>query len=276
MDTVLSLDREALVTRYLRNRERADGLFDSVRPEAYESRPIPLRNPICFYEGHLPAFAVNTVVKRGLGRPGVDEKLETLFERGIDPEDEKSRPTGASAWPSRIEIRSFGAAADRLVLDALDNADVADESNPVLAGGLAVHTVLELDPMHHETLAYILHRLPYDQKIRPLGLAAPRIGGEPPPRRSARIPAGRATLGAAAGEIPFGWDNEFPRISADVPAFDIDVDSVTNRDFREFLEEGGYDDESLWNEEGWGWSSEHGVGHPVFWELPRGTWMGGT
>jgi ergothioneine biosynthesis protein EgtB len=273
METAVLLDREALAARYLRNRERADAIFDAVRPEAYESRPIPLRNPICFYEGHLPAFAVNTVVKRGLGRPGVDAELETLFERGIDPEDEASRPGGASAWPSRIEIRSFGAAADRLVLDAMAGADVADESNPVLAGGLAVYTVLEHDPMHHETLAYILHRLPYDRKIRPADLAPPRIGGEPPARRAVRIPAGRATLGADPGEISFGWDNEFPRLSVDVAAFDIDVDSVTNRDFLEFVEAGGYDDESLWDAGGWAWRAEHAVRHPLFWELHRGSWM---
>ena len=237
--TAVSLDREALASRYLRNRERADAIFDSVRPEAYESRPIPLRNPICFYEGHLPAFGLNTIVKRGLGRPGVDEGLETLFERGIDPEDEQATPRGTSAWPSRIEIRSFGAAADRLVLDALAEADVADESNPVLCGGLAVHTVLEHDPMHHETLQYILHRLPLDQKVRPAGLATPRIGGEPPARRTVRVAAGSATLGADREEIPFGWDNEFPRMSLDVPAFEIDVDSVTNRDFLEFVDAGG-------------------------------------
>ena len=45
METVLSLDREALTSRYLRNRERADGLFDSVRPEAYWHRPIVVTDP---------------------------------------------------------------------------------------------------------------------------------------------------------------------------------------------------------------------------------------
>jgi ergothioneine biosynthesis protein EgtB len=276
MVTALSLDRqarEALASRFERNRARADAIFDSVAPQAYESRPIPLRNPICFYEGHLPAFAVNTLLKRGLGRPGVDEKLEGLFERGIDPEDEKVTPAGASAWPSRSAIRRFGEAAGRLVLDALEHADVTDESHPVLAGGLAVHTVLEHDPMHHETLAYILHRLPYGQKIRPASLAAPRIGGEPPARRTARVPAGRATLGAAPGEIPFGWDNEFPRLSVDVGAFDIDVDSVTNRDYLEFVNAGGYENEALWDEDGWIWRAEQQARHPLFWELHRGAWM---
>ena len=40
-------------------------LFDLVEPEAYYSRPIALRHPIVYYEGHLPAFSVNTLVKKG-------------------------------------------------------------------------------------------------------------------------------------------------------------------------------------------------------------------
>src|SRR5262249_9345565 len=61
----MEFNRESAAAWYQRNRERSDALFDRIRPEAYESRPIPLRNPICFYEGHLPAFSVNTLLKRG-------------------------------------------------------------------------------------------------------------------------------------------------------------------------------------------------------------------
>ena len=57
---------------YLRNRARSKALFDLISDEAYYSRPIALRHPIVFYEGHLPAFSFNTLVKRGLDRPGID------------------------------------------------------------------------------------------------------------------------------------------------------------------------------------------------------------
>ena len=268
-----ALDREVLASWYTRNRERTEAIFDTVRPEAYETRPIPLRNPICFYEGHMPAFAVNTLLKRGLGDAPIDPAYEVLFERGIDPEDEKAVPAGSRTWPSRIEIRSYAAAADRAVLEALARREIFREDNPVLRDGLAAWTVLEHEPMHQETLRYIWHRLPYDHKVRPAGLDAPRIGGEPPPRRSVRIPAGRATLGADPEQAPFAWDNERPAHAVDVPAFSIDVDSVTNRDFLEFVEAGGYGDESLWDPEGWHWLHEHSVRHPLFWELHRGRWF---
>jgi iron(II)-dependent oxidoreductase len=56
------LDREALVERFDRARTRSNLLFDLIEPEAYYSRPITLRHPIVFYEGHLVAFAVNTLL----------------------------------------------------------------------------------------------------------------------------------------------------------------------------------------------------------------------
>jgi ergothioneine biosynthesis protein EgtB len=273
MATVTALDREALTTWFLRNRERSEALFDSVRPESYEARPIPLRNPICFYEGHLPAFTVNTLLKRGLGDPGINSDYEILFERGIDPEDEKAVAEGGRRWPSRIEIRSYAAAADRAVLDAFANRDLEQEENPVLRRGLAAYTVLEHEPMHQETLLYIWHRLQYDQKIRPAGTSSPRIGEEPPQPISVRIPAGRATLGADPEETPFAWDNELPKHVVDVPAFSIDVYGVTNRDFLEFVEAGGYEKEELWDPEGWQWRTEKAVAHPLFWELHRGVWF---
>ena len=226
----MELDREALAAWYVRNRERSQALFDRVRPEAYESRPIALRNPICFYEGHIPAFAVNTLLKRGLGDAALDSAYEVLFERGIDPESEAGVPQGALSWPSRIAIRSYGAAADRGILDAFARRDIAVPGNPVLARGLAAYTMLEHEPMHQETLRYMWHRLPYDQKIRPARLAPPRIGGEPPPRRA----TGRSRRGAADARrrthdaLPFGWDNERPSHVVDVPAFAIDAYDVTN------------------------------------------------
>jgi len=267
-----ALDREALAAWYVRNRERSGALFDAVGAEAYTARPIALRNPICFYEGHLPAFAVNTLLKRGLGEPALDSEYELLFERGIDPESENAVAATAPGWPSRDAIRRYGAAADRAVLRALAESDIAAADNPVLADGLAACTVLEHEAMHQETLLYIWHRLAYDRKVRPAGLAAPWIGGEPAPPRAARVPAGVATLGAGPEE-PFAWDNERPRHTVEVEAFSIDVHAVTNRDYLEFVEAGGYGNEALWTDEGWRWREAGGVGHPLFWELHRGAWF---
>lgn len=266
MTLAMQPDRDAWIDWYRTNRRRSRELFEVARAEAYYDRPIPLRNPICFYEGHLPAFSVNTLIKRGLKEQGVDDEYETLFERGIDPEDETAVNNGGSRWPSRERILSYAERADRLILQALARTDIVREDDPALRGGLAAYTILEHEPMHQETLRYMWHRLPYDKKVRPGQTPPPVTGGDPPRPATARIPAGTATLGLAREHAPFGWDNEFPEHRVEVPSFEIDVHDVTNRDFLEFVEAGGYSRRDLWDEEGWQWRARDGIEHPLFWE----------
>src|SRR4029077_4714977 len=93
--------REAL-DRFRPTRLRTRALFDLLAPSAYFHKPIALRNPIVFYEGHLRVSTETTLMKKGLERPGTDEPLETIFARGIDPDQEAAAVArGNPAWPAR-------------------------------------------------------------------------------------------------------------------------------------------------------------------------------
>ncbi len=268
-----ALNREALADWYRSNRRRSQQLFDLVRPEAYYSRPIALRNPIVFYEGHLPGFSLNTLVKKALGRPGVDERLERLFARGIDPEDEAAASRSQrDQWPSRDEVQRFAENCDALILDALASAPLEQPGHPLLHEAQAVYAILEHEAMHQETMLYMWHQLPHDQKQAPAGTRTDDSGTTPPAKR-VTVPAGRATLGARPGEIPFGWDNEFPGLVVDVPAFEIDVHNVTNEQFMEFVDAGGYRQAEWWTPEAFAWVRQEGIEHPRFWTRRNGTWQ---
>jgi ergothioneine biosynthesis protein EgtB len=267
-----ALNRETLADWYRRNRQRSRQLFDIVRPEAYYTRPISLRHPIVFYEGHLPAFSLNTLVKKALGRPGVDERLERLFARGIDPEDEASASRSQRAeWPSRDEVQRFADECDDRILDALANAPLEQPGHPLLHEAQAVFAILEHEAMHQETMLYMWHQLPYEHKLAPADVSVEDAGTTPSSARVA-VPAGRATLGARAGEIPFGWDNEFPGLIVEVPAFEIDVHNVTNEQFMEFVEAGGYCQAEWWTPDAFDWIRPEAVEHPRFWTRRNGTW----
>src|SRR4051795_1686238 len=110
----MAFDRSAAVEWYKKNRARSRQLFDLLVDEAYYSQPIALRHPIVFYEGHLPGFSFNVLVKKALGRPSIDARLETLFARGIDPHEattgkaagqkagrQEGKAGRQEGWPSR-------------------------------------------------------------------------------------------------------------------------------------------------------------------------------
>ena len=63
--------------------------------------------------------------------------------------------------------------------------------------------------------------------------------------QSIAVPAGVATLGLQRSSGTFGWDNEYEACEVEVPAFAIDRYEVTNRQFLEFMEAGGYQDRAL-------------------------------
>lgn len=265
------VDREACRRWFRRNRQRSRAWFDLLTDDGYLAQPIDARHAIPFYEGHVAAFNVNTLVKRGLGLPGVHAELEDLFERGIDPDEDAGRGDTARTFPARARILDFAAAADRAVEAALRHEGLVRDDDPVLRRGLALFTILEHEAMHHETLLYMFHRLPCEAKRPPAGYR-PTLGDDPPPPAMVEVAAGTATLGADPDHAVFAWDNELPPCPVDVPAFAIDVYDVTNRDFLAFVEAGGYQHASLWTPENWAWREREGLRHPSFWRRCDGRW----
>ena len=267
----MTLTAAQFVRWYRRNRDRSRQIFDLVTEDAYYERPISLRHPIVFYEGHLPAFSFNTLVKRALERKGIDDRLERLFARGIDPST-ASAAGSANDWPARDEVKAFAAEADARVIAALASEELDRPGHPLLDGAEAAYAILEHEAMHQETLLYMWHRLPAAQKRRPASYA-PRVDGVDPGRELVDIQPGRATLGVDRKSIPFGWDNEHPAHRVDVQAFRIDRHNVTNSQYLEFVESGGYEDAQWWPDDDWEWLKAEGIAHPTFWSQRGGTWL---
>jgi len=175
-------------------RAQTDSLFDLIDPAALFERPIPERHRIIFYLGHLEAFDRN-LLGPALELPAFHAGFDQLFSFGIDP-DSTALPTDQPAdWPAENEVRDYNAR----VRNTLDAA-LAHAPQELL------HVAIEHRLMHAETFAYMLHHLPFGQKVPPAFSTAP--SGPAPQTRMVQIPAGPATLGRKHGD-GFGWDNEF-------------------------------------------------------------------
>jgi len=112
--------------------------------------------------------------------------------------------------------------------------------------------------MHAETLAYMLHQLPFNQKVANPRL--PELLLRPVMPRMLEIPAGQATLGLARCRTDiFGWDNEYEEHTVAVPPFSIDQYEVTNREYLQFIDASGYEDQSLWSDSDWKWKKQQNI-----------------
>ena len=258
-----------LMARLADARQRSDDLFAIVKPDSLYDRPIAERHRIIFYIGHLEAFDWNLFHERVLGLKSFHPEFDRLFAFGIDPVGGGLPTDQPSDWPSLTAVREY-VTKIRSTLDAKLTEALAD-SVPPAADGFPLSTLLnvaiEHRLMHAETLAYMLHQLPLEKKVphvESLDLAAPPVS-----QHSIEIPAGQVTLGLPRDTGVFGWDNEYEAYGVDVPVFAIDRFQVTNEQYLEFMNSGGYETPAFWgaenNRQDWDWKSSHQISHPAFW-----------
>ena len=261
---------QSLLGRITQARRTTDSLFDILNDASLYERPIPERHRIVFYIGHLEAFDRNLLQGRLLSLPETSREFDRLFAFGIDPVGGGLPADQPSDWPAIETVRAYvqrvrGEIDEELA--GLTEGGAAGEGSADLLLNVAVEHRL----MHAETLSYMLHRLPYDRKNAPPGV--PQLVSVPGPSEMAEIPRGPATLGLSRNGATFGWDNEFEQQTVDVPEFAIDRYKVTNAEYLDFVDAGGYGDRRYWTGPAWQWKESQRISHPAFWEWKGGEWF---
>jgi gamma-glutamyl hercynylcysteine S-oxide synthase len=260
-----------LIERWSDARRRSDALFNIVRNGSLYERPIPERHRIIFYVGHLEAFDWNLLNTGLFGLKSLHPEYDRLFAFGIDPIGGGLPTDQPSEWPSLAAVHEY-VGTIRSALDERLEKIIVDAPSSTRDGfplSTLLNVAIEHRLMHVETLAYMLHQLPIAMKVRELD--PPIISSRPIIGRAIEIPGGVVTLGLARGSVDFGWDNEFELQTAEIPAFEIDQYKVTNRQYLEFMQAGGYETQSFWSEDDWNWKAAHAISHPSFWMKKAGT-----
>ncbi|MEO9320074.1 MAG: ergothioneine biosynthesis protein EgtB [Nitrososphaera sp.] len=85
------------------------------------------------------------------------------------------------------------------------------------------------------------------------------------------IPGGLYELGFSGRG--FSYDNELPEHKVFLYPFRIDVAPVTNGEFAEFIDAGGYHDYKYWLADGWELVRENGWQAPLYWRKDEGKWV---
>ncbi|MFJ7209857.1 5-histidylcysteine sulfoxide synthase [Streptomyces sp. NPDC098789] len=241
----------------------------------YRAPDHGLRHPLVFYYGHPAAFYANKLRLAGLLDGAVDTKFEELFEVGVDEMswDEVNRPR--ADWPAVLDVHAYRSRVYRRVSEVIRRTDFAGESGqPVTADDpeWAVFMGIEHDRIHLETSSVLVRELP----LRFVS-AHPSWPAVAPYRSSAADPAqapcielrsvaeGTVVLGRPRDTRFYGWDNEFGHRSVVVPAFQASSQVVTNGQFLEFVQDGGYRQPRWWSGEGWKWRTFREARWPRFW-----------
>ena len=229
----------------------------------------PTMGPAHWDLGHIAHFEEMWLVH------GIEsDEARARFADDTWDAEKQPRPTRARLdIPDRRGLLALLDASRRRTLETLARLDLAPTNpSPLLRDGIVHHMVL-LHEMQHQENVLVTASLVPEGRYHPAFREEKANARAPtaPPRGMTRVSGGPFPLGRELA--PGSYDNEAPQHVVDVPDFEIDVAPVTNGEFLEFIDAGGYDDASHWDEEGWMLARVHKHRHPKHWQLDgTGAW----
>ena len=244
-------------------------LFETLKDKsAYTKRADSLRHPLIFYYGHTATFLVNKLVLAKTLEKRINPRFESMFAIGVDEMSWDDLNEAHYDWPDPDEVRAYRdqvrAAVDELIRKLPISLPI-DWSSPFWT----IMMGIEHERIHLETSSVLIRQLPTE--LLNADHPAWRIceaDTEPPSNELIRVPGAKLTLGKPAEDGYYGWDNEYGQYEADVADFAAAKYLVSNKEFLEFVEDGGYANQEYWTEEGWKWVTYQKAACPRFW-LPQ-------
>ncbi len=241
-------------------------LFDClVSEEAWYTKAIPLRHPLIFYYGHTAVFFVNKLHVAKLIPERLDAELESMVAIGVDEMSWDDLDDANYNWPGVAEVKRYRDRVRDLVNDFIDNAPLSlpirweDPMWIVLMG-------IEHERIHLETSSVLIRQLPLSLvQSDPLFPVCDIQHTEAPENSLVPIPAKEVRVGKDRSADLYGWDNEYGEQLHEVKSFKASKYLVSNQEYLEFVEDGGYQTEKYWTDEGWEWCQFARATMPEFW-----------
>jgi 5-histidylcysteine sulfoxide synthase/putative 4-mercaptohistidine N1-methyltranferase len=244
-----------------------DSLFDCLADErAWFTKAIPLRHPLIFYYGHTAAFFINKLLAEGLIDRRIDPEIEAMVAIGVDEMSWDDLDEKNYAWPSVAGLRAYRAKVRDLVSSVIADLPI---SLPITweSPAWVILMGIEHERIHLETSSVLIRQLPLAW-VRPQAHwpACPSRRHEPaavPVNSLIALAGGRIVLGKR--DATYGWDNEYGSETVDLAPFHASQFLVSNAEYLDFVEAGGYLDARFWTDEGWAWRSYSQAIMPTFW-----------
>ena len=284
-EATAALSRD-LRNRFDRVRRATEYLCEPLETEDYVVQTMTEASPAKWHLAHTSWFFETFVLEPG--RPNYTpfhpqfRYLFNSYYNAVGPQHDRPQ-RGLLSRPTVREIFAYRAHVTAAVRSFLDDGKAAAVARlaPVIELGC------NHEEQHQELLLTDLKHVFGASPLRPAYREADKPGDTPGSRRAAADPelgpirwigfeAGLREIGHRSPDGPgnsFCFDNETPLHSHFQNAFEIGHRLITNREYLEFMEDGGYARPELWLSEGWDVMHREGWNAPLYWWKEDGRWM---
>jgi ergothioneine biosynthesis protein EgtB len=264
-----------LKTFYSYVRQYTEELCAPLEIEDYIPQPIEDVSPPRWNIAHTTWFFEEMILKKFAADYKVfDENFGFLFNSYYNSVGDRTLRDhrGDLSRPTVKEIFAYRKYVDEKMRDFL-SADLSDEVKELVILGL------NHEQQHQELF---LTDLKYTFSCNPLypvyredfALVEKGEMVESESNEFVEINGGNYEIGFAGND--FHFDNELGRHTVFLHDFSISKNLVLNREFIEFIEDGGYENHLLWHAEGLDWVRNNQINAPLYWQKRGGIWLNYT
>ena len=222
-------------------------------------QPFPDASPAKWHLAHTTWFFETFVLRdHAPNYRAFDERWAFLFNSYYEAEGPRhARPRrGMLSRPSLDEVRLYRAQVDEALERALPSLSQAALD--------LVELGINHEQQHQELFLTDILATFAENPLQPA------YGELPPPACFAVEPLswhrGReGIVEIGAGDGGFAFDCERPRHRVFLPGHELAGRRVTVKEWREFIDDGGYRTPALWLSEGWDWVQQEQVTAPLYW-----------
>jgi ergothioneine biosynthesis protein EgtB len=223
-------------------------------------QPFPDASPAKWHLAHTSWFFETFVLRdHAPGYRPYDERFAYLFNSYYDGEGKRHpRPKrGMLSRPSLDEVRPYRAHVDEALEAAMPS--LPEEALAVVELGI------NHEQQHQELLLTDILATFAENPLEPAynEFPGPSCFADEPltfhPGRTGIVEIG-------AGSDGFAFDCEHPRHPAMLAPHAIASRKASNREWREFIADGGYSTPALWLSDGWAWIQQEDIRAPLYWD----------
>jgi ergothioneine biosynthesis protein EgtB len=261
-----------LAKQYIKVRSHSVDICNSLQTEDYVVQPVADVSPPKWHLGHTTWFFETFILLPNfLGYKVFNQQFNFVFNSYYETVGARVIRTdrGNLSRPSVSEVYQYREYVDRCMNEYLSGSSFSDDVIPLILLGL------NHEQQHQELLLtdikYILGHNPL------LPAYKTYVNVVSPESQSLKM------ISFHEGVYPIGFDshdfcfdNELGLHKVYLNDFQIADRLVTNREYLEFMNDGGYTDFRYWHSEGWEWVKGQQVKAPMYWHFIEGKWMNYT
>ena len=258
----------AEIEAYRRTRSVMPSLAKGLSAEDLCAQSMLTASPGKWHLGHVSWFFETMILARQPDYQPIDERLNLLFNSYYEALGERipRGERGLMTRPSLEEVMAYRAEVDRRMEARLaEGLDEGDEAYLYRLG-------LNHEEQHQELFLMDLLHLMSRSPLRPAAYEREPRRGQAEASRGGWVSfeGGLVRIGAEADG--FAFDVERPQHQVWLEPFSLAADLVTNGDWLDFIEAGGYRQAEHWLSDGWAQVQAHGWQAPLYWRKAEDGW----